>query len=157
MAQPDLIAIVVRDMAASLKFYRLLGLDIPPNMEAEPHVEVTLPSGFRLAWDSLEMIKSLYPDWIEPAVGQRMTLAFKCDSPAEVDRLYQRVLQSGHQGHKAPWDAFWGQRYAVVVDPDGNLVDLLQGCNRHIRCNALRKCVAPATQNGLRPINDDAG
>jgi uncharacterized glyoxalase superfamily protein PhnB len=23
-----------------------------------------------------------------------------------------------------PWDAFWGQRYAVVHDPDGNGVDL---------------------------------
>jgi uncharacterized glyoxalase superfamily protein PhnB len=35
----------------------------------------------------------------------------------------------GH-GRKEPWDAFWGQRYAVVADPDGNHVDLyapLQG------------------------------
>jgi len=126
MAQPDLIGIVVRDMGASLRFYRLLGLEIPPNLEAEQHVELTLPNGFRIAWDGLEMMKSLYPDWGEPA-GQRMILAFKCESPAEVDRLYQRVLQSGHQGYKAPWDAFWGQRYAVIVDPDGNLVDLFAG------------------------------
>ena len=123
MAHPDLIGIVVRDIAASLRFYRLLGLAIPPKMEAEQHVEVVLPGGFRLAWDSLEMIKSVYPDWREP-VGQRMTLAFKCESPAAVDALYDRVVQSGYRGHKAPWDAFWGQRYAVIVDPDGNLVDL---------------------------------
>ncbi len=126
MAQPDLIGIVVRDMAASLRFYNLLGLDFPPNVESEQHVEVILPSGFRLAWDSQEMIKSIFPDWIEP-VGQRMTLAFKCKSPAEVDTLYDRVVRSGYRGHKAPWDAFWGQRYAVVVDPDGNLVDLFAG------------------------------
>ena len=62
MAQPDLIGIVVRDMTASLRFYRLLGLDIPMNMDTEPHVEVVLPGGFRLAWDSLEMIQSIYPD-----------------------------------------------------------------------------------------------
>ena len=123
MAQPDLIGIVVRDMAASLRFYSLLGLDIPPNMESEQHVEVILPNGFRIAWDSQEMIKSIYPAWIEP-VGQRMTLAFKCKSPAEVDTLYDRVVQSGYRRHQAPWDAFWGQRYAVVFDPDGNLVDL---------------------------------
>jgi uncharacterized glyoxalase superfamily protein PhnB len=123
MAQPDLIGIVVRDMAAALRFYRLLGLDVPPDQDTEPHVEVVLPGGFRIAWDSLEMIKGIDPGWLEPA-GQRMTLAFKCASPAAVDDLYERVVQSGYRSHKAPWDAFWGQRYAVVVDPDGNLVDL---------------------------------
>jgi uncharacterized glyoxalase superfamily protein PhnB len=126
MAQPDLIAITVRDMAAALQFYRLLGMDIPLNLESEQHVEVSLPNGFRIAWDSLEMMKSLDPSWTEPA-GQRMTLAFKCGSPAEVDALYARMVQSGYGGHKAPWDAFWGQRYAVVIDPDGNLVDLFAG------------------------------
>ena len=126
MAQPDLIGIVVRDMSAALRFYRLLGLDIPSNMDSEPHVEVVLPGGFRIAWDSLEMITGIDPEWIEP-VGQRMTLAFKCESPASVDALYERVVQNGYRGHKAPWDAFWGQRYAVVVDPDGNLVDLFAG------------------------------
>lgn len=123
MAQPDLVGMVVHDMPASLKFYRLLGLDISPDMDQETHVEVILSGGFRIAWDSLEMMQSLYPDWVTP-VGQRMTLAFKCESPAAVDALYERVVQRGYVGHKAPWNALWGQRYAVVVDPDGNLVDL---------------------------------
>ncbi len=127
MPQPDLIGIVVRDMPAALRFYRLLGLEIPPGQEAAPHVEVTLPNGFRIAWDGLEMIKGIYPDWVEEPSGQRMTLGFKCESPAEVDALYERVVQHGYGSHKAPWDAFWGQRYAVVVDPDGNLVDLFAG------------------------------
>jgi uncharacterized glyoxalase superfamily protein PhnB len=126
MAQPDLIGMVVRDMAAALQFYRLLGLDIPATMDTEPHVEVLLPGGFRLAWDSLEMIKGIDPNWVEP-VGQRMTLAFKCENAAEVDTLYNHVIESGYRGHKAPWDAFWGQRYAIVIDPDGNSVDLFAG------------------------------
>jgi uncharacterized glyoxalase superfamily protein PhnB len=126
MAQPDLIGIVVRDMPAALRFYRLLGLDIPADQDAEPHVEVVLPNGFRIAWDSLEMIKDIDPGWVEPT-GQRMTLAFKCKSPAEVDALYEQVMRNGYYSHKTPWDAFWGQRYAVVVDPDGNLVDLFAG------------------------------
>lgn len=92
MAQPDLIGIVVRDMEASLRFYALLGLDIPAKMDAEQHVEITLPNGFRIAWDSLEMVKSIYPDWVDPVVGQRMTLAFRCASPAAVDDLYNRVI-----------------------------------------------------------------
>jgi uncharacterized glyoxalase superfamily protein PhnB len=57
-------------------------------------------------------------------VGQRMGLAFKCDSPAEVDATYQQLVAAGHLGRRAPWDAFWGQRYATVVHPDGNGVDL---------------------------------
>ena len=123
MAQPDLLGIVVRDMPAALKFYRLLGLDIPANLDIEPHVEFVLPGGFRIAWDSLEMIKGIDSGWKEP-VGQRMTLAFKCENAAEVDALYHLVIQNGYQGHKPPWDAFWGQRYAIVIDPDGNSVDL---------------------------------
>jgi uncharacterized glyoxalase superfamily protein PhnB len=123
MAQPDLIGIVVRDMAAALRFYRLLGLDIDANLDNEPHVEFVLPGGFRIAWDSLEMIKGIDPSWVEPT-GQRMTLAFKCENAGEVDTLYNRVIESGYHGHKEPWDAFWGQRYAIVIDPDGNSVDL---------------------------------
>jgi uncharacterized glyoxalase superfamily protein PhnB len=118
-----MIGIVVRDMAAALRFYRLLGLEIPTGVDGEPHVEVTTPNGYRIAWDALEMIKGIEPGWVEP-VGHRMALAFKCDSPAEVDAFYQRIVAAGFQSHKEPWDAFWGQRYAVVVDPDGNHVDL---------------------------------
>src|SRR5215813_6860302 len=101
MAKPDMLGMVVRDMAAALKFYRLLGLDIPPNAESEPHVEVVLPGGFRIAWDTLDMIKGIYPDWKEPT-GHAMALAFKCDSPAEVDALYKKVVQANYQGVKEP-------------------------------------------------------
>jgi uncharacterized glyoxalase superfamily protein PhnB len=123
MAQPDLVSTVVHDMARSLQFYRLLGLDIPSGAETEDHVEFVTSGGFRIAWDTEELIKSFNPDWVAP-VGQRSTLAFKCANAAEVNELYERLIQNGYRGHKTPWDAFWGQRYAVVVDPDGNLIDL---------------------------------
>lgn len=123
MAKLDLIGLVVKDMAASLKFYRLLGMDIPAEMDNEGHVEVTLPGGLRLAWDSLDVILSFNDEWEEP-VGHRMGIAFLCDSPAEVDKLYNDVVAAGYQSHKSPWDAFWGQRYAQVKDPDDNIIDL---------------------------------
>lgn len=123
MAQPDLLGIVVEDMGASLQFYRLLGLEIPTEADGEAHVEIRLPGGFRLAWDTRQVLEGIHPDWAAPE-GHRMTLAFKCESPAEVDRLYAQVIDHGYASAKAPWDAFWGQRYAVVIDPDGNLVDL---------------------------------
>jgi uncharacterized glyoxalase superfamily protein PhnB len=127
MAKPDMIGITVRDMANALAFYRLIGLDIPNGVEGEQHVECK-SNGYRIAWDSLELMKSLNPDWVEP-VGNRIGLAFLCESPTEVDELYERVVAAGYAGHKAPWDAFWGQRYAVVVDPDGNLIDLFAPSN----------------------------
>ncbi len=121
--QPDMIGIVVRDMAAALRFYRLLGLAIPEGQDGEGHVEVITPNGYRIAWDTEEMVKSIDPQWVEP-VGQRTTIAFKCDRPSEVDELYELLADAGYRGHKPPWDAFWGQRYAIVSDPDGNHLDL---------------------------------
>ena len=120
----DLIGIVVAHMARSLAFYRELGMDIPPEADAEPHVEVTLPGGLRLAWDTVEVVRSFDPEWQAPSGSNRMGLAFLCATPAEVDAVYARLTGLGYHGHKPPWDAFWGQRYATLHDPDGNGVDL---------------------------------
>jgi catechol 2,3-dioxygenase-like lactoylglutathione lyase family enzyme len=120
----DLVGLVVADMAASLAFYRRLGLDLPPEADGEPHVECPLTGGLRLAWDSVESIRSFDPGWSPLAGGHRVALAFACDSPQEVDTVYAELVAAGHAGHKEPWDAFWGMRYAVVHDPDGNAVDL---------------------------------
>ena len=120
----DFIGMVVADMTATLGFYRRLGLDVPDGAETQPHVEVALPNGVRLAWDTLETIRSFEPDWVQPTGPNRINIAFGCDSPAEVDKVYAELVAAGHHGHRAPWDAFWGQRYATVDDPDGNAVDL---------------------------------
>lgn len=116
------IGIVSTDLRASIRFYGLLGVTFP-----EPdgdHVEAALPSGLRLMLDDLKLIKELDKGaWTEPK-GHRMGLAFECGSPAEVDALHATVTAAGHASKTAPWDAFWGQRYAQVVDPDGNVVDL---------------------------------
>lgn len=119
----DAIGIVVADMAASLAFYRLLGLDLPAGAEDESHVEAALPSGIRIMWDTIDLIRS-FGSWEPPAGGHRIGLAFLCDHPGEVDELHQTLVAAGHRGHRAPFDAFWGQRYATVLDPDGNPVDL---------------------------------
>lgn len=118
----DLIGLIVANMAESLAFYRELGLEIPKNADKEDHVEVQLPNGLRLAWDTIELIKSFNPNWTKPA-GSQISLAFKCKNPAEVDTIYQRLTEK-YPGYSVPWDAFWGQRYAVLKDPDGNHIDL---------------------------------
>jgi uncharacterized glyoxalase superfamily protein PhnB len=123
MALPDMVGMVVRDMHAALEFYRALGLDIPQGAEKQDHVDFITPNGYRLAWDTEDVIKSFTPDWHAPN-GSRVTIAFKCENAAEVDVTFKRIINKGYRVHKEPWDAFWGQRYAQVVDPDGNVVDL---------------------------------
>ena len=124
-ARFDVIGLVVDDMARSLAFYRKLGLEIADDVDAEDHVEATLPGGLRMASDSVETIQSFDPTWMPPTGGgHRIGLAFLCADPAEVDRVYADLVNAGYEGHLEPWDAFWGQRYATVRDPDGNGVDL---------------------------------
>jgi catechol 2,3-dioxygenase-like lactoylglutathione lyase family enzyme len=118
------IGLVVDDMPKSLAFYRRLGLDIPADADAEPHVAAALPGGLQLMWDTVDTVRSFDPTWTPPTGSHRAGLAFVCATPAEVDRVYAELVDAGYHGHKAPWDAFWGQRYAVVHDPDGNGVDL---------------------------------
>lgn len=119
----DLIGLVVADMAASLAFYRRLGIDVPADADPQPHAEAALPGGLRMAWDTVETVRSFDPAW-SPATGSRVSLAFDCGSPEGVDALFAELTEAGYEGHLKPWDAFWGQRYAVVHDPDGNGVDL---------------------------------
>ena len=121
MAELAAIGIVTEDMAQSVRFYRLLGVDVG-DPEGD-HLDATLPSGVRLMWDTVELIKQIYPDWERP-VGQGMTLAFECSDASEVDAVFRQVVDAGFRVKAEPYDAFWGQRYATVYDPDGNGVDL---------------------------------
>jgi catechol 2,3-dioxygenase-like lactoylglutathione lyase family enzyme len=116
--------VVVEDMARSLAFYRRLGLDIPADADGQPHVEVDLPGGLKLVFDTVDTMRSFDASWTPPGGSPRTALGFACDSPAEVDEVYGELVAAGHEGHLEPWDAFWGMRYAVLHDPDGNGVDL---------------------------------
>jgi catechol 2,3-dioxygenase-like lactoylglutathione lyase family enzyme len=118
------IGLVTENLAASLAFYRRLGVAIPDGAEDEPHVSVELPGGLRLAWDTVEVIRSFLPGYEPPKSGYRIGLAFNCGTPAAVDATYADLVGAGYEGAKEPWDAFWGQHYAVVHDPDGNSVEL---------------------------------
>jgi uncharacterized glyoxalase superfamily protein PhnB len=122
MPQVNAIGIAVSDMARSISFYRLLGLDVPETPD-EGHVDAFLPNGVRLMLDSEEIIRSFLPDW-QRTDGNQISLALECASPAEVDEIYTRVVSAGFEGEKEPWDAFWGQRYALLGDPDGVRINL---------------------------------
>jgi catechol 2,3-dioxygenase-like lactoylglutathione lyase family enzyme len=119
----DMIGLTTGNMAESLRFYKTLGVETPAFNPDEDYLEAKLPCGVRLSWNTVELIKQIDPDWVQP-VGQRLGIAFLCASPAEVDEVFGRVTSAGFNGKKEPWDAFWGQRYAILEDPDGNAVEL---------------------------------
>jgi uncharacterized glyoxalase superfamily protein PhnB len=117
-------SVVVSDMTRALAFYRTLGLEFPDGAESEDHVEAQLPGGLRYMLDTESVMRSFDPEWTRPSGGHAVGGAFNCESPEEVDRVYGELLDAGGSPHKEPWDAFWGQRYAQVKDPDGTVIDL---------------------------------
>jgi catechol 2,3-dioxygenase-like lactoylglutathione lyase family enzyme len=116
------VGIVASDMARSLDFYRRLGLDVPATPD-EGHVTIDLQNGLRLMIDSEDEMRKFMPEWVSRR-GNQFNLAFECEGPAEVDAAYAELVGAGYHGEKEPWDAFWGQRYAKLLDPDGVPVDL---------------------------------
>jgi len=124
MASLAAIGIVSGDIAASCRFYRAVGVEVGEPGESEDHFETTLPSGLRLMFDTEELMRKLDPEWRRPSEGHAMALAFECATADEVDETYAKVVGAGFTGKTQPFDAFWRQRYATVVDPDGNSVDL---------------------------------
>ena len=124
MPRFDAIGVIVSDIPRAVDLYRRLGLGFPADAEGQGDVEATLPGGVRFMLDTEETVRSFNPDWSPPHGGPRTAVAFLCDSPAEVDHVYRELVDAGAQPLKEPWDAAWGQRYAEVGDPDGNLIDL---------------------------------
>jgi uncharacterized glyoxalase superfamily protein PhnB len=110
-------------MGTAIDFYRKLGLEFPTGSEAEEHVEAATPDGVRLMFDTEEWVKA-HSAWEAPAGSHRVALAFLCEDPTEVDRLHHELVASGARSYLPPFDAPWGQRYATVLDPAGNAVDL---------------------------------
>ena len=131
--QPDLnqIDLVVRDMDATLAFYRALGVDIPGaaiwrTATGIHHVDVRMPGGLILHFDSPALARVYDRGWRAPSgPGTRAVLSFKVKTREEVDEIHGRLAGLGHASAQPPFDAFWGARYAIVEDPDGNHVGIM--------------------------------
>ena len=133
------INIVVRDMQRSLAFYRLLGVSIEGDRGPEwsewarHHVNGTASNGVRVDFDSVAFAKQWNPGLDEAKLGSAVIPIFHVSSREEVDRVHARVTAAGHRTHKAPEDAFWGARYAIVEDPDGNSVGIMSSVDESMR------------------------
>ena len=118
------IGIISKNIEDSVKFYKLLGLNFKAESEEhKEHLEATTSLGIRVMLDSAKLIKEINPQW-EKSSSSGVIMCFDVEDPEHVDRLYEEIIKAGHKSCKAPWDAFWGQRYCSVLDPDGNQIDI---------------------------------
>jgi uncharacterized glyoxalase superfamily protein PhnB len=126
----DQVNLVVGDMDAALDFYRRLGVTIrrapewPPGNGAR-HAEADSASEARFELDNHAMAAIWHVGWRQPTGGSRVVLGFSFPSREAVDERYADLVGAGYAGRQPPYDAFWGARYAIVQDPDGNDVGLM--------------------------------
>jgi catechol 2,3-dioxygenase-like lactoylglutathione lyase family enzyme len=114
---------VVADMAASLAFYRRLGVEASASPDGA-HAEASLPGGLSLEWDAAEFA-AIWDSGSRGAVGGGVVLGFSVPSRDAVDEKFAELTAARYRVRQRPYDAFWGARYAIVEDPDGNGVGLM--------------------------------
>lgn len=127
MAKPvlDAIAVAAKDMAKTKEFYTLLGFDFEGEgaFDGGEHIEpARRPGEPRLMIDEAKFMAELIGE--PPHAPNHSIFAMLCETPAEVDAVVAQIEAAGFAIAVAPWDAFWGQRYATVVDPDGYKIDI---------------------------------
>jgi uncharacterized glyoxalase superfamily protein PhnB len=122
------INLVVRDMDESLGFYRRLGLELPASAVWESggaghHAKAATDGGVDLEFDSHKLAR-VYNRGFAAERG-RVVIGVSLETREAVDALWTQLLEEGAQGLQPPFDTFWGARYAIVEDPDGNPVGLV--------------------------------
>ena len=123
MMKLNAVGVSSKDLRKTVEFYTLLGFEFPEFHDDEQHLEpVTSDGSARLMIDSHELVSGLLGE--EPRPGNHSSFALQYDSSDEVDEAAAQIKKAGFTVVSEPWDAFWGQRYAIVQDPDGYKVDL---------------------------------
>lgn len=119
----DAVGVSSTNLQKTVTFYELLGFQFGEYAADEQHLEPVTPDGSaRLMIDLAPMLESILGE--APRPGNHSSFAVQYASPAEVDKVAAAVKAAGHSLPAEPWDAPWGQRYAIVQDPDGYRVDL---------------------------------
>ncbi|HEX9804481.1 MAG TPA: VOC family protein [Candidatus Dojkabacteria bacterium] len=116
------VAVSSNNIEKTIEFYRILGFEFPDLNENEDHIESTNSDAVKLMIDSKSLLKEIIGEMPKPA--NHSSFAIQYDSPEKVNKIVKDIESKNFKLVKKPWDAFWGQRYAIVEDPDGYKVDL---------------------------------
>ncbi len=124
MNQPRLLGIYVfcANLDDTLAFYRLLGL--PVDKISDMFARATLPGGGMIEFGTDNLTHSYDPQWQRTDGLSNNTINIELESAQVVDATFAAAVEAGHIGHLAPCDPPWQARFAIVLDPDGNLVGL---------------------------------
>ena len=135
---PNLVTLVVTNMETTVAFYRRLGLEIGDAMPEweDVHRSTTTENGVGLDFDRADFAPAWNHGWKGSAGGAGVILGFSVTSREAVDQRYAELTGAGYRGQQAPYDAFWGARYAVIEDPDGNAVGLMSAVDAAYRSEA---------------------
>ena len=118
------INVVASDLARSIAFYRLLGLDFVIDADHPTHASAELPNGVHVMLDAQEAVMQFAPTWSPPTGSSRVAFAFDAPSAEAVDALHAALVNAGYESMRKPWSAEWGIRYATILDPDGVPADI---------------------------------
>lgn len=118
----DAVAVSAEDIAKSVAFYTALGFIFEEFTPDAVHVETVAGGSIRLMIDKASFMEEMLG--YKPEPSNHSSFAINFDTPEEVNKIVQKLKELGYEIAKEPWDAIWGQRYAIVKDPDGYLVDL---------------------------------
>jgi uncharacterized glyoxalase superfamily protein PhnB len=130
------INIVAERFDETLKFYRLLGVDIPEPMNQPPgalHAPAKVNSGVEFEIDNPHLARIYNASWRMPSGGRSLLLTVSVAPRKAVDETYATLMAAGYQGRQPPYDAFWGSRFAIVADPEGNEVGLMSPVEEHFK------------------------
>jgi catechol 2,3-dioxygenase-like lactoylglutathione lyase family enzyme len=111
-----------KDLDATLAFYEMLGL--PIEKVSDSYARSTMPNGATIGFGTAELTRSYDPHWQVPTGPGTNTINFELSSREAVDATYERLVAAGYRGHLSPCDPPWQARFAIVDDPDGNVIGL---------------------------------
>jgi catechol 2,3-dioxygenase-like lactoylglutathione lyase family enzyme len=126
--------IVCGDPAASVAFYRRLGVDIsdpaiwrtPTGIHHVGAADQPEDQATHLDLDSTAFAQLWNTGWAgRDDLRGRVVVGFRAPTRSAVDDIFRDMTGAGYRGLQAPYDAFWGARYAVIEDPDGVAVGLM--------------------------------
>ena len=123
----DHVNMVVSDVDAAVAFYRRFGVEFAANTPewSGHHRSADLPGDVGVDLDSVVFARSWDEGWHGRRNGAGCVIIFRVETREEVDEIHAEVSGAGYKVQQAPYDAFWGARFAVFEDPDGNAVGVM--------------------------------
>lgn len=118
----DAVGVSSSNFEVTVKFYTILGFRFESFEKGSQHLEAERVDGARLMIDSTEMIKGILGE--APKPSNHSSFAIEYNNPEEINNIAKLLVEDNFKIVKEPWDAFWGQRYCIVQDPDGYRMDL---------------------------------